>query len=84
MFGMHFSQSKNACLLNFYTSNLVSSKLSLNLLCYTAVPVFFQKWRKPAQLNILSIGVTAISMFLLYRPLSLSLLPLSPYSYVNL
>ena len=41
------------------------SKLPLNLLCYTAVPVFFQKWPKPAQLNILSLGVTTISMVLL-------------------
>ena len=41
---------------------LKSSKLPLNLLCYTAVPVFFQKLPKPAQLNILSLGVTTISM----------------------
>ena len=41
---------------------LKSSKLPLNLLCYTAVLVFFQKWPKPAQLNILSLGVTTISI----------------------
>ena len=41
---------------------LKSSKLPLNLLCYTAMPVFFQKQPKPAQLNILSLGVTMISM----------------------
>ena len=41
---------------------LKSSKLPLNLLCYTAMPVFFQKWPKPAQLNILSLGVTTISV----------------------
>ena len=41
---------------------LKSSKLPLNLLCYTAVPVFFQKWPKPAQLNILPRGVTTITM----------------------
>ena len=46
----------------FLFSYLKSSKLSLKLLCYTGVPVFFQKWPKPAQLNILSLGVTTISM----------------------
>ena len=41
---------------------LKSSKLPLNLLCYTAMPVFFQKWPKPSQPNFLSLGVTMISM----------------------
>ena len=38
-----------------------SSKLLL-ILWYTAELVFFQKWPKPAQLNILSPGVTTISI----------------------
>ena len=41
---------------------LISSMLQLNLSGYTAVLVFFQKWPKPAKLNILSLGVTTISM----------------------
>ena len=44
----------------FYTSK--SGKLPLNLFCYTAMLVFFQKWTKPAQLNILGLGVTMICM----------------------
>ena len=46
---------------------LKSSKLPLSLLCYTAMLVFFQKWPKPAQLNILSLGVAMISMSLIQK-----------------
>ena len=46
----------------FLSLYLKSSKMSLNLLRYTAVMVFFQKWPKPAQLYIHSIGITMNSM----------------------
>ena len=49
---------------------LISSMLQLNLSGYTAVPVFFQKWPKPAKLNILSLGVTTISMPPHHSPLA--------------
>ena len=46
--------------------------LPLNLLWYTAMSVFFQKWPKTAQLNILSLGVTTISMICTHFALSRS------------
>ena len=52
------------CFLFLY---LKFTKFPLNLLCYTAMLVFFQKWPEPAQLNILSLGVTIISMVFLFE-----------------
>ena len=68
LFG-HFGRKSGSCnklgcftrWLEFFLY-LKSSKLPLNLLCYTAVPVFFQKRPKSAQPNFLSLGVTTISM----------------------
>ena len=41
---------------------LKSSKLPLTLLSYTTMRIFFLKWPKPALQNIISLGVTTISM----------------------
>ena len=41
---------------NCFYFDLKSSKLPLNLLWYTAMPLFFYKLPKPVRQNILSIG----------------------------